>query len=339
MIEPARTSFLRDFEQAVSRHPFIRPLSAMDHDTLARVLGAYDGPDPYRSSPAYFQFTGRRGLWLFETLEGTVIFCRHPNVEETVLVFPPIGADGAKLLESFFKSVPSPQGGFQLARFTAAETALLDGGSTVSSGTVYAPIDERVLDWAYPVHVLGTELVSEHQGPQFRDFRQNIHRAERLNLSCRPLQTSGDSTELKRLVARWVKGHCPDEEAAAQTEPFLHVIEMLRDEKIQSLGFEENGTLVAFIVWEETDPAKGTANSLMNLNVSAHKGVSEYSYYRMCCDLSAKGFKEVCIGGSETPSLDRFKRKMNPIRSVELSSFVHFVEPHLKLEPDSYQVA
>ena len=36
--------------------------------------------------------------------------------------------------------------------------------------------------------------------------------------------------------------------------------------------------------------------------------------------LASRGISYMCLGGSETESLDRFKRKLGPVRSVELKT-------------------
>lgn len=71
------------------------------------------------------------------------------------------------------------------------------------------------------------------------------------------------------------------------------------------------------MIWEESK--KHHAVSIAGLSIG-EKGASEYTYHAMAQELLKSDFHSVCIGGSEEQGLDQFKRKMNPIQSVTLTS-------------------
>ena len=83
-----------------------------------------------------------------------------------------------------------------------------------------------------------------------------------------------------------------------------------------------NGRPSGFSSWEETDRERGMANALAHLAVHEVKGLSHFVMVDMCRTLVDRGFSQVCIGGSETEGLDRFKRKFAPVSSVRLNSYV-----------------
>ena len=74
-------------------------------------------------------------------------------------------------------------------------------------------------------------------------------------------------------------------------------------------------------IFELTDRATGIANAYAHLAMHEINGLSRYVIVDMCRTLRNRGFRRVCIGGSETEGLDRFKRKFAPVASVSLSSW------------------
>jgi hypothetical protein len=88
---------------------------------------------------------------------------------------------------------------------------------------------------------------------------------------------------------------------------------------MDGLVLKREGTYIAFSFWER--PANGkTVACLAALPVSHEKGLSEYLYYVIAGCLKTEGYEYMCIGGSETASLDQFKKKLDPRRTHKLQT-------------------
>ncbi len=122
------------------------------------------------------------------------------------------------------------------------------------------------------------------------------------------------------LSAIWARAHG---EALSADDPTAAVLSMTgaRRAPVHALILEEQGTPQGYMIWEETDPGRRHANSLGGVSMGG-KGLSEFGYRAMAEVLDQRGFKTVCIGGSETESLDAFKRKLAPARSTPLVSAI-----------------
>jgi hypothetical protein len=88
---------------------------------------------------------------------------------------------------------------------------------------------------------------------------------------------------------------------------------------MDGLVLRRAGTYIAFSFWER--PANGkTVACLAALPVSHEKGLSEHLYYAIADCLKNEGYEYMCIGGSETASLDQFKKKLDPRRAHKLQT-------------------
>jgi hypothetical protein len=90
---------------------------------------------------------------------------------------------------------------------------------------------------------------------------------------------------------------------------------------------------LGFSFWERP-PAGTTVACLAALPVSYEKGLSEFLYYVIAGCLEKDGYKKICIGGSETKSLDQFKKKLDPSEVHELQTIrVFLATPKLHSDP------
>jgi hypothetical protein len=72
------------------------------------------------------------------------------------------------------------------------------------------------------------------------------------------------------------------------------------------------------------------ANSLIGLNRSSIKGMSEFQMVTACRTLSAQGVHSYNLGGSERQSLDDYKQKFMPYSAVHLRSYDVSVQDELQ---------
>ncbi|NCC23199.1 MAG: DUF2156 domain-containing protein [Alphaproteobacteria bacterium] len=287
---------------------------------LKEVVSLKKWNDTYLNSPAYYLITGRNGLWLYGDDDAVMLVARHPNDPEQLLLFPPLGKNPFGLIRKAQHDVSFPDGRLRLARIGFEETSLIHRLITESGAQER---EEDLLDWRYPVHILGTKEVVEHKGAKFKDFRNNVHRARSRGLNAEPIKTKAHILDALAVCRIWASRHVNEHYSLPNLmEPSVIPLELLerRVLPVQGLVAYENGLPIGYIVWEETDPKTGTANSIAGLSIRS-RGTDEFLVLEMCRVLAEKGFSRVCIGGSETEGLDAFKRKMCPVASIPLRSF------------------
>lgn len=302
----------------------IRKIGMSDLPTLAAALSAQSGLDPYALSAAYYGYTGRHGLWVYEEGEDFIPFCLHPNVPGKILLFPGVGLKGALLARNFLRDGFMPGNEVQLARIDAATSAELANRLTwTSPAHSFESQDEAVLDWLYPVHTLSTALVCAHEGGAFKDFRKNTHRVDAGRITVMPLDIDAHYFDLLSLSQAWARDHASAAYSVQDLlEPHTYIIKMIRESGLDLQGsvIFMDGHCVSFAAWEMPVVPSLPAVSVASLSHGPSKGLSELQYLEMCRALAGKGIERVCIGGSETASLDAYKRKMNPVESVSLKS-------------------
>lgn len=298
--------------------PYLMAIAPEHLPALARLFRTMEREDPYSTSAAYYAMTGRKGLWLYGDDQTMMIIARHPNCEGELLVFPPFGRDPAGLLEQALDAAAMLPGKINLARLSTDDGYL---AMRVAALTGNEPSTENILDWTYPVHVLDTAIVNKREGPSFRDFRKNVNRAFGRGQWAVPIDLQRDKAAILSVVDQWASRHDQSvysyDDLVAPSMAALNLFET--GLPINGILIHEGTAPVGFIVWEETDPEKGIANSIAGLSIGG-KGTDEFAALTMCEMLQARGFNEVCIGGSETSGLDAFKRKMNPVRSIKLQT-------------------
>lgn len=302
----------------------IRKIEMGDLSRLADLLATCKSDDPYLVSAAYHGFTGRLGLWMYSEGSDFILFSLHPNTPEKILIFSGLSTRGAELAKNLVKSSFFPGSSFQLARLKAEQAAeAVTFLSWTTAGYDYAVCEEPVLDWLFPVHILSTDLVCQHTGQKFKDFRKNTHRVDAKRISIEPLDIRAHYFDLMSLSLTWAKDHFSESYSIDDLfKPHATIIKMLRDSDLDLRGsvIFMDGRCVSFAVWEMPSASDLPAISIASLSHGPSKGLSELQYLEMCKSLKDAGVARVCIGGSETASLDAYKRKMNPVESVSLKS-------------------
>lgn len=300
---------------------------------LRSMLLKYRRQDEYSLSAGYYGFTGRKGLWVYAFDQTFLVFCWHPNVDNMILVFPPLGKNPESLIKRFVYNVPPPQKGFLMARCAPEDSQNLK--SLILQGYL-SEVQEKVLDWIYPVYILDNRLVVKHKGKGFSQFRQRLNAVNELDLKVSDLDLSVHESEIRELVHNWaLEKISSDFSYEDLVGPYNALITMLKAKALPLFGiviFYKN-KLVSFSMWEETQLDRGVANQLVGFSDNLEKGISEYLWFALCKSVLNKGYTSLCIGGSESAGLDRFKRKLNPTHSVSLKSY------HLISSSHSYKEA
>ena len=176
------------------------------------------------------------------------------------------------------------------------------------------------LDYAYPVHIIDTSVLSEMKGTKFMKFRNKIKAAIKEGTEVRQTNfTKQDTLNMRKVLSEWApvlfgKNHESD------TDYIKYVFnKLLFYPNIRGLISERSGTPNGFTIWEEPQEGYDTANSLIHCSLR-QRGVSELLHLRMAEILRNKGIAYLSLGGAESKGLDDFKKKMHPIRSVVLNT-------------------
>lgn len=318
VIAPVRTDNA-NASSAPSGLPALVPIGTEELPHLARLLDRFDRADGYLLSPSYYAMTGRKGLWLYGDDRSFMMVAAHPNKQNHLLLFPPFGDRSTALLKHATEDDRFKAHSMQLARFSAEDNFLLEWAQAAGGFKVEA---ETALDWALPIHTYSTGRIREHEGREFRNLRHGLHNADRESLRAIPIIDEGGHGIIANLTASWARSQTgsnyTEDDLAG---PALTVLEMLRrgDLPLHAHVITKDSKPVGYHIWEETSPSKALANSLCMVALDG-KGAPEFSYWAMSKALSDRGFDFVCDGGSETIGLDAFKRKMNPVRSIQVQS-------------------
>lgn len=309
------------FNDPISSIPGVRRVHDMQLPLLSDLLKHYAWTDPYCGSAAYFGLTGRHGLWLAMRNDTFMPICRHPNQPDKLLLFPPTGESWRGLLHHVQRNLARLPIRIQLARFPAEMTHPIVTGSA-NPHWRQTSATEDALDWRYPVHVLDTTAVTHHEGQAFRDFRHNLNRAAKLTITSEALDPTRHHREVETIATAWAanrNGRSTDDVA----EPYLRLLALFSRLPMRGRLHWIDGKPAAFSIWEETDAPRRIANSFADLTTGHYRGLSEFVMQDMAEQLSVQGFSRVCIGGSEVPGLDAYKRKLNPVESIAVGS-AHF---------------
>lgn len=310
-----------------------RPVQDANLPALQQLLNQETWSDPYAGSAAYYGMTGRNGLWIVMDDSAFMLIATHPNEPGKLLLFPPRGEQARPLLSRVIKNLAGSEISFQLARFPAHMVGLAGDLTADAPAGAIMRSGEDTLDWRFPVHVLDAAKVADHQGPTFSDFRNNVRRVPVSQLSAVDLHPEHHRAAVRSIVSAWAssRGLITPAAIEALCEPYSRLLELMTYLPIKGRLYRLEDQPAAFAIWEETDRARGIANSFAAQTNRMTKGMNEFIQADTCRLVRDTGFAEVCIGGSEDAGLDAFKRKMRPIRSIPLTS-VHFQavpRPHL----------
>lgn len=317
---------MEEWEESVSvLKRFIR-LTDENRGLFFALLGKESDLDSYATSPVYYAFTGRKGLWLYQDGNSYVPLCWHPNVDGQILVFPPRGQYHPTILKKVLNEMPIPPAGTSLARIKeedACSDPIYNVSGTAGRSISAALVDEEpVLDWRYPVRILSTEKVSKAEGKFFVKTRNNIKQMEQYAVSVLPL-SEARTIQVIEFVNRWARGRSQDiVEIKELVSPYVETMKLLKDDVFNVSGqmFFVDGLLQAVTLWERPNTAMKIANVWMNLCNTEIRGLSEFVVQRTSQELLALGIHYANYGGSETKGLDFYKKKYDPAFSLELKS-------------------
>jgi len=296
----------------VTESPFFQP----DDTYLTKAFAVSSSPDPSMHSLGYVRMTSRKGLSCYQGEFSDVLFSLHPNNDDEYIIYPPENKQGyfdvrelAQILKTTGKQVEIVRVPEALSAYAAA---IVGGERSFDTD----------LDYIYPVHIVNTETLSEIKGGKFLKFRNKVNAAIKEGTSVKVTNFSAqDVQDMKQVVSQWAPALF-----GSDYENHTDYIEFVFDEllsysNIKGLISEKNGIPNGFTIWEEPQNGYDTANSLIHCSLH-QRGISELLHLEMAKTLKGKGISKLSLGGAETKGLDEFKRKMQPVRSIQLSTIV-----------------
>lgn len=279
--------------------------------------------DTFLNSPMYYLLTGRYGAQVHEGYGSVMVTCDHPNLPDRTLAFPEIGAADGRLAASVLSAMDPPRGVVQLARYSEADLKRLEEALARREDKTVAFVkaqEEMTLDWRYPVHILSTFNTAAMAGGSYNSVRNKFRKAEG-RIGVVGLDDPAAPRLMRAAVKYWeggriYQGHDLDGETAF----FETLIRMIEEWPHLFKGsiFMDGRRPVGFSVCDT--PFADTANLLANLTDTSVSGLAEFQVVSTCRALAAEGVAYLNRGGSETETLDQFKRKFNPVRSLAVHS-------------------
>lgn len=280
-----------------------------------------DSEDTYLTSTHYLLLTGRHGLWVAREEQSYWVVCRHPNKPNTILILPPTQNLNLTFLSQICAELKKQCHEIIIGRIQYAhkhEFAAYD---------CFLEHEERVLDWKYPVIIYDNSAVSKFSGSEFSQLRQKINKIDSNKIE--NVRVNADNHKQHRqdansLIDQWAK-------AVAQKKNFT--IENLVQPNLFAYDMSTFGLdnfVVDFIFYDGMPMAIQTAEFVRRGDVAncislsgsrSPAGGSEYTYYLTAKNHLNNGFKLTSINGAETATLHEFRKKLNPVRNIKLTSY------------------
>jgi len=303
-------------QSAISRrqpsfeNPFFKP----DDDLIKSILKNSMPNDPSMRSLGYIKMTSRRGLSCFQGQFSPILFSRHPNLDDTYIIYPSAKAGAEQDILDLSKLLKMSGDKVQIIRVP-------ENMGTQWSDFFFKPaLEESVLDYKYPVHILDIEKSLGMKGTVFLKFRNKINAIKKIKPYVKPLTFSmTEKLQMKQIVQEWApfvfKGNFDKD-----VEYIHYALDNLTTlPNIAGLVAYIDDRLVGFTIWENPLSGDVVASSLIHCSIH-ERGLSEYLHYEMMKILHKEDVKYLSLGGAETAGLDAFKRKMNPVQSVQLKT-------------------
>ena len=293
-------------------------LTQVEHTTIleqTEFLTKTAHDDLYAISPSYFGVTGRRGLWVYQDATTSMIICLHPNEPNTVLMFPPFGPSKERLIESVLAEDAFIGCAVKFARVTPSYVSIAEKFGTIGV--------EKELDWKFPSYSVDPFLVSGKGGSKLSSFRNKVNKAQNTEkLATRMIDFAVDAADIEEIAEKWALGRTGGtEDLSDLIDPTLAAIRLSKNVPLSGLFLlNSSDQPIGYAIWERTRPQERRATGLLSQISERIDGASEFMKLHQCEILANEQYFELCIGGSETQELDRYKRKFYPTRRITLKT-------------------
>jgi hypothetical protein len=288
-------------------------------DELHNYCKHSSSPDPYQNSPAYYLMTGRKGLWFYHGDFEKVVLCQHPNLESKLIIFPPRENAGWQDIAKFMDTHGQNYQSMRIARVSADQADDISSKlNTKSQKYQFNAVIEDVLDFKFAVHTLDTQRLVSKTGPGLKEFRRFLRRVESTDITVKDIDFENCKEAYQAVIASWRQIKNLDQDDSSYC---AYLIEQLgKHLNLKGQIIDHQNKPCGLVIWEMPVSGHKIANALVTVTSRTPSGISEYIHWLMAKALTENNVSRVCIGGSETPGLDQFKRKFDPVQSIELMS-------------------
>ena len=342
----------------------VREFTDKDLSDLHQLLAYSRNPDAYCRSYLYYALTGRGRVWLIEDDGAKIICTEHPNTPGNLLVFFPFVYSVTEL-ESQIKTL-NRRTNF-LSNFSRIFLARINkkicnkffssnskGGELFFQKLQLRRVPEKTLDWIFPSYDIDVEKLERRFGADLACFRNKIRKfdSSRLEIKSLDKMTSdqvadaicGVSANWAHLKYKRQKSKADFESFSKEvTDPYVRLANLCytpgESNHLGGLFLKRDDEYIGFALWEEPHSRTQTVPAIAALPRSYEKGLSEYLHYQVAQKLVLRGYKSMCIGGSETDGLDRFKRKLAPAIEHELCTVRLILRHYDAVWPSPTQIA
>jgi hypothetical protein len=303
--------------------PHAQFIDASNISALVEVLSSHEpDEDTFLTSPAYLHHTGRRGLWLIGDATRFATYCRHPNQDGSLLVFPQPGRIDIEFWHYVSQMLARQSASTTLGRVHSRYR------NEMRKTLIFARHKEEILDWRFPCTILSNEALVTPIDSSLSLFRKKLNRFRSKVVRTVPITSAVDQRhgpQVRALIERWAvlvaaQGRF---ELNDLREPNYNAYRMALDGNYH--GFNAAVVLVesrAVAFFTSENPVRGnTVNGITMCVDREFSGAAELAHREMAALHLANGYPFTNINGAETESLDRFRRKLCPVRRYEIDSY------------------
>ena len=322
----------------------VEEISRNKFDRLKEILRSSRSVDAYVRSPLYFAFTGRKRLLYLHSKDFDLIACTHPNDDSTLLLFIPFVYDERSFRSCINAIVRNLQNSQQpelfeifrlfdsvhIARVPKSLTGLEEpeGYSIVNGCQIQR---EKKLDWIFPSYDVLLSRSVDPVGHRLAVYRNKLNKYRGRGVTAVPFAEVPEKERvwaMRSIAERWAEnkleggrnGSNLPFSGAELLEPYEYLAALTKNPvfSVDGIFLKRGSEYIAFRLWENSGDYAHTVSSFAALLATYEPGCSEYLHYEAARRLLACGYREMCIGGSESAGLDSFKQKFDPIRPHKL---------------------
>ncbi len=262
----------------------------------------------FNTSYGYYLITGRKKASILGNKNAILIQCEHPNIDNEHINYMPLYCE--ELLSYAEQKID--------AKITKISRHFIDGSDD------FATENETVMDWVYPTYHYSTQELSELKGGKYRKLRYCLYQFDDKKISFR-LNAKIQPKVLMKWALKQAKKIDASQPGLSQEEIFntlLEGVKIIETNKntYQTAMIEIDETPVAYIAWDLSNDQQ--ANLLWLVYDNTVTEISRLSYLKLAEHLNENGIKTLCPGGSETKSLDLFKRQFKPIQRFNYANVI-----------------
>jgi len=309
---------------------------AVTLENLSEVQKIIDGvvdtrDDSYQICAIYYLLTGRKGAWIFHDGTCAVVVVVHPHRPDELIVFPELGPVGTfqltpRLLTNF------PFAGYRISvgRYTDNELGRLEGFLSPARDVALTTFADSAMDWVFPIRILSTAIAATTEGHAFQKVRNKVRRAK-LHVSTSYVLGANNETVLHDLFSKWCRRmqqlHPSSMEEIQQYYQSVGDILLRHPQMLRGVYFATSEGPCGMTLWSVTKD--NTANLYVNMSDPDIVGLSDLQIVTSAHIALKHGSEVLNVGGSEEGSLDRFKAKYLPQKSIALQSAYVAIRPGL----------